>query len=914
MQSVAVATRIALPAAPSLAVGTARAAWLTPDGEIETLTLPEAAARAKAAPPFLCHAKAVARRLNVPVFPAYDLLELYAFTRPALFCLPTPRGLARALDLVPPGPGIEGEAAALIAAAEALLQELSLARDPEARAIAQAMERGGWSWGEAALRALGPAPASQDTPAGMNAWRRLSEWSEYAPEPAVGTVPVEQDEARQRLADLLGDAAEPRPQQSDYAAAVSNAFRPREAPDEPHFVLAEAGTGVGKTLGYIAPASLWAEKNQGPVWISTFTKNLQHQISSELDRLYPDPAVKARRVVIRKGRENYLCLLNYEEAIAGLPLRPYDAVALGLMARWIGASREGDMIGGDFPGWLPDLVGRNRSLALSDRRGECIHSACTHYHKCFIEKSVRRARRARIVVANHALVMVQSALQGLDDAALPTRLVFDEGHHVFDAADAAFSLALTGQEAAELRRWILGSEEGRRSRARGLKRRLDDLIADDKEAVGALDHAMSAARALPGEGWLQRLRDGRAQGACENFLALARRQVMARADTRDPHYSLEAELRPPIEGLAEAAAALRAALGQIAAPLRAIARHLEQRLEKEAAELDTPLRLRIEAMIRGLTRRGGIELAGWQRALAELDAEPDREFVDWLAIERFEGHDTDVGLHRHWVDPTKPFAEFVAKPAHGVLVTSATLTDSSGDAVRDWEAAEARCGTPHLPRPAYRARVPSPFDYARQTRVFIVNDLNRTDMASVAGAYRALFVASGGGALGLFTAIQRLREVHKRIAAPLEEAGLPLLAQHVDGMDTATLVDIFRAEEDASLLGTDAVRDGVDVPGRSLRLIVFDRVPWPRPDILHKARRAAQLGESGAVRYDDRVARLKLRQAFGRLIRRADDMGVFVLLDRQMPSRLLGAFPEGVTVERLGLKDAVARTREFLSH
>jgi ATP-dependent DNA helicase DinG len=154
--------------------------------------------------------------------------------------------------------------------------------------------------------------------------------------------------------------------------------------------------------------------------------------------------------------------------------------------------------------------------------------------------------------------------------------------------------------------------------------------------------------------------------------------------------------------------------------------------------------------------------------------------------------------------------------------------------------------------------------------------------------------------------------VHRRIAAPLEEAGLPLLAQHVDGMDTATLVDIFRAEEDASLLGTDAVRDGVDVPGRSLRLIVFDRVPWPRPDILHKARRAAQLGDSGAVRYDDRVARLKLRQAFGRLIRRADDVGVFVLLDRQMPSRLLAAFPDGVTAERMALKDAVARTREFL--
>jgi ATP-dependent DNA helicase DinG len=108
------------------------------------------------------------------------------------------------------------------------------------------------------------------------------------------------------------------------------------------------------------------------------------------------------------------------------------------------------------------------------------------------------------------------------------------------------------------------------------------------------------------------------------------------------------------------------------------------------------------------------------------------------------------------------------------------------------------------------------------------------------------------------------------------------------------------------------VRDGVDVPGRSLRLIVFDRVPWPRPDILHKARRTAQGSDRGPADYDDRVARLKLRQAFGRLIRRADDMGVFVLLDRQMPSRLLRAFPDGVTAGRLGLKEAIAQTREFL--
>jgi len=207
-----------------------------------------------------------------------------------------------------------------------------------------------------------------------------------------------------------------------------------------------------------------------------------------------------------------------------------------------------------------------------------------------------------------------------------------------------------------------------------------------------------------------------------------------------------------------------------------------------------------------------------------------------------------------------------------------------------------------------RARVASPFDYPAQTRVFIVTDVRKDDLGQVAAAYRALFLAAGGGALGLFTAISRLRAVHSRLAPALDDAGLKLLAQHVDPMETASLIDIFRAEEDACLLGTDAVRDGVDVPGRSLRLIVFDRVPWPRPTILHRARRKAFGGKD----YDDMLTRLKLKQAFGRLVRRADDVGVFVLLDPMMPSRLLGAFPPDVAVARVGLAEAVAGTRAFL--
>jgi len=127
-------------------------------------------------------------------------------------------------------------------------------------------------------------------------------------------------------------------------------------------------------------------------------------------------------------------------------------------------------------------------------------------------------------------------------------------------------------------------------------------------------------------------------------------------------------------------------------------------------------------------------------------------------------------------------------------------------------------------------------------------------------------------------------------------------------MDTGTLVDIFRNEEHACLLGTDAVRDGIDVPGSSLRLIVFDRVPWPRPDILHRARRE----KFGARSYDDLITRLRLKQAYGRLIRHENDRGVFVMLDSRTPTRLLNAFPKGVEIERLGLAEAIGATGEFL--
>jgi len=895
---------------PVLVAAPGRGLWLSADGEIEPLAAGAIAVRlAEAGPPLVCHAPATARRIGLAPFPARDLLELFAFARPARFCEPTPMGLARALGLTPPTDHVD-EALTLSRAAVALLAEIGGGDDDDqarARAIASAMAAAGWPWGKAVVAALGGA---DEAGGGLDVWSRLPEWSEQAPPGQPGGEPVDPAETRRRLAALLGADAEPRPEQADYASAVTAAFQ-ASAGEGPEVVLAEAGTGVGKTLGYIAPVGLWAERNRAPVWISTYTKNLQRQIDGELDRLYPDPALKARKVVLRKGRENYLCLLNLEDATRALGLRRGDAAGLGLTLRWVGATRDGDMIGGDFPGWLAGLVGHGRGLGLTDRRGECIYAACPHYRKCFIERGIRRARRADIVIANHALVMTQAALAaatGDEGGYLPTRYVFDEGHHVFDAADSAFAAHLTGLETAELRRWLLGAEGGRRSRARGLERRLEGLVADD-DAGAALEAIKRAARALPGPGWPERIAGDAPRGPAEAFLATARRQVLARRAGRDDGYSLETETAPPIDGLTETATALEAALTRLAEPVAVLGQALVRRLDEDAETLDTPSRLRIEAACRGLARRGVVTIGAWRQMLAALGGETPPEMIDWLAVDRIDGRERDVGLYRHWVDPTIPFIAQVARPAQGMVITSATLRDASGDAEADWRAAEGRTGTCHLERPAIRAALPSPFDYAARTRVLIVTDVRRTAPDQVAAAYRELMRAAGGGGLGLFTAIARLRAVHARIAVPLDNAGLTLHAQHVDALDAATLVDIFRAQENACLLGTDAMRDGIDVPGRGLRLIVFDRVPWPRPGILHRARRRRFSG--GA--YDDMLTRLRLRQAFGRLIRRADDRGVFVLLDPAMPSRLLGAFPEGTSPRRVGLAEAIAETRAFLA-
>ena len=904
-----------MPALPLFALHASHAGiWLCePGGAVRAVSKGEAVTAAADTPLLLLNAPLVASRIGYPDLSGLDLLELFAFIHPARFMVPTPRGLAHALGLAEVRSD-DAVPALLQQAAEHLLATAADESWPErdgAWSAMQSLARLRWSWAQVVAPRLA-------RPHSAERWlfSRLPEWHEVPERPAPAQVELAGAAIDTQLSRLVGKGAVQREGQQAYAREAAHIFASRPSRGAPHVLLAQAGTGIGKTLGYLAPASLWAERAQGTVWVSTYTKNLQRQLRRESARVWPAARPDGSRpVVVRKGRENYLCLLNLEDALQG-SFRGRAAVLAHLVARWAAYTQDGDIIGGDLPGWLGTLFRSRAIRSLTDQRGECIYAGCPHYRKCFIEHATRASAQADLVIANHALVMVNAARASSRPGRerRPTRIIFDEGHHVFDAADSTFSAALTGQEAIELRRWLLGPERGSRGRRRGLAARLADLASHDEPGAAAIAAACAGAEALPADGWLQRLAEGAPSGPLEDLLAAIRSLTYARDEGggQELGYGIEtevAQLDGPFIELAQRAAEALAAIRQ---PLMQLSARLDTLTEDGPDWLDSQGRARVEGARHALGWR--IEmLAAWEAMLGRLggcssDALADPQFVDWFAVERSDAREFDLGLYRHYLDPMLPFARTVLEPAHGVMLTSATLCHARADG-DGWETAIARSGAQHLAARPVLTEVPSPFDYAHRAEVLIVTDIRKGDLAGLAGAYARIIEQCGGGVLGLFTAVRRLRAVHARIADRLARSGLPLHAQHVDPIDTGTLVDIFRDDERASLLGTDALRDGVDVPGHSLRCVVMEQVPWPKPSILHRARRAT----NGGSAHDDAIIRARLAQAFGRLIRTGSDRGHFIVLSAAFPSRLLNAFPDGTPVLRLPLADALHRLAHGVS-
>ncbi len=461
-------------------VATHAGAWIADgDGVVAAVGRGAAIARAAETPHLLLNAPVTASRLGYPELSGLDLLELFAFVHPARFAVPTPRGLATALGIDPPAG--DSDAGFLARAADAMIDSCDDPAWPQragAWAILQSLGRARWPWATMlARRVRRPEPPERSV------FSSIARWDEAPPRPPPRAITLTDDDVTGVLGAMLGPGAERREGQCGLALAAAQIFAPRDAAGAPHMVLAEAGTGIGKTIGYLAPARAWSAAADGAVWLSTYTKALQRQLDAEAARAYPDAEARRTRVVVRKGRENYVCLLNLEDAVQG-GFAGRAAIFARLAERWAQYSRDGDMVGGDLPGWLPALFGRTSFSGLTDRRGECIHAACPHYRSCFIERATRASAGADMVIANHALVMINAA-GGRAESGSMTRLVFDEGHHLYDAADATFAVALSGREAVELRHWLLGPERSTRGRRRGLAARLADLASYEQAGADA---------------------------------------------------------------------------------------------------------------------------------------------------------------------------------------------------------------------------------------------------------------------------------------------------------------------------------------------------------------------------------------------------------------------------------------------
>lgn len=899
----------------------------TSSGEIDLLPASRVRGMAQGGRPVLtCYAPRLhgllAQGGQMPVFA--DLLELFVFLCPGIAAPPTVKGVADALHCDLPCDTAEDASIALPELVELILAQLAAQPDTHEHLRGLLSEMTDWVWTHVIRSVIGEGEGHL---AAWDVFSKLPVWEAAPPRGVPPQLMLEMADARDQLDQLQhmlhGDNREVRDDQVIYAEQVSQMFAPPDHPETPQVVLAEAGTGVGKTLGYLAPALAWTERTGGQVWISTFTKALQRQIEGDLRRLPASADPKRPLYAVRKGRENYLCLLNLDDLIKRLATTrsPRDSVLAGILARWVLATRDGDLSGNDFPAWLTGLFGTGAVTGLADKRGECIYAGCPHFSRCFVERSLRQAESADIVISNHALTLLQAGNIQTGQPSLPTRMVLDEGHHLFSAADSIFSVALTGQTGTELRRWLLGPEDGSRtsrSRLRGLKRRLEDLCASDAESEKALIAIIQHARVLPSYGWTTRIQGGVQEdndglGAFEQFLGLIHGTVQTRVQDKDSHYSQEIVPFPLPETVTFAIPDLLAALQSLQSAMLRLGGRCLARIAEDDGELDAPTRNRLEAAAAGLQMRANNIIGGWVAVLNTLaSGEPNPAQTHSLIVEKSDGQLVDVGALMQWIDPTAPMAQLLKPQVLGLTVTSATLRDqgvaAGAEPAQIWHAAKQQTGVVHMTPEPHMVALKSPFNYAEQTRVLLITDVAKDDNAAIAGAYRALFLASRGGGLGLFTSIQRLRAVHQRILGPLSDAGLNVYAQHIDPMDTGTLVDIFRHDRHACLMGTDALRDGIDVPGDSLRVLIFDKIPWPRPTLAHQARRLAFGGRG----YDDRLTRYRLKQAYGRLVRRADDKGVFVLLDSALPSKLQNAFPPGVAVQRVGLQEAAAIIRGFL--
>ena len=582
-------------------------------------------------------------------------------------------------------------------------------------------------------------------------------------------------------------------------------------------LLAEAGTGTGKTFAYLVPALMYG----GKVIISTGTKTLQDQLFQRDLPLVRDALRVPVTLALLKGRANYVCHHHLEQSASEgrLPSRD-DARHLPKIIAFSRASETGDR------GELAD-VPENATIwpLVTSTRDNCLGAQCAFHSDCFVLKARKAALDADIVVINHHLFFADVMLrdEGLAEL-LPAcnTVILDEAHQLPDTATLFFGEQVTAGQLAELAR---DAEVAARTGAREVPD-LPDAAADIAPAIRRLRLVLGDT---PGK--------------------LAQRAAAER------------------DGFTPELEALAVALDRLAAELALTAERSE--------ELAACARRATEAEV---------TLARWRDGLR--DDPPDTgadapAWIRWVDV-------TAQGwqLHASPLSVADVFAKQVTESGRAWIFTSATLAVGRDFSLyqRELGLADARTGA-----------WDSPFDYDAQALLYVPRDLplpnSREHTEAVVAAALPVLKASGGRAFLLFTTLRALSVARDLLAEAIARDGLgwPLLVQG-DG-SRSELLTRFRELGNAVLLGSASFREGVDVPGDALSVVVIDKLPFAPPDDPLLAARLEHLRASGGNPFFEvqvPQAAIALKQGAGRLIRTETDRGVLMICDPRLIDKSYG--------------------------
>lgn len=661
-------------------------------------------------------------------------------------------------------------------------------------------------------------------------------------------------------------------------------------------LLAEAPTGVGKSLAYLLPAMLYAAEHGSRVIVATCTRSLQDQLFERDVPALLDALDLSLDVAVLKGKGNYVCPRALELA-EGQGAEETEAIEA--LRAWTAVDPSGDL--DRFGGADAEAFRRVRPRVAADPTA-CAGPTCRRGRECFWARARRRAGEASVVVVNHALLARAAESDGL----LPEAdvLIVDEAHRLEGVLVSQMELGVSRHRFDELVR-LTGSLTGGRRTGGGLLSRLRSLLLP---------------LLAPGE-------------AREALYADLERLQQRGEDVRGEADDLFRRVAPPAEkagryGVRRRYRSTAELLGRDLEPL--------DRLLEHCRTFSNTLRRAASAALASEAGAAGEELAGelemvagrWDDLGRELDrlvAADDRDWVYWrnVSARALAGGAGAPGaeLRGAPVSVAEPARRLLFTAPRAVVLASATL---SADGDFEWAAERLGLGDSAGQRPYEGIAYPSPFPLHEQMRAY-VHDSGGDEADAVADVVAAIADeeeragARARNVLVLLTAHERLRRVRERLA-PRLPASRRLLAQEFDG-PAGLLVERFRAERGAVLLGVQSLWEGVDFPGEALEVLVVAKLPFSVPDDPIVEARGERLRERGVDPFrGDAVpeAVLRFRQGVGRLIRRADDRGVLVVCDpRLATASYRRPFLDALPVEAELVRSAEALAADavaFLEH